>query len=68
VVLFWLYAPIQVMWGGEMTSLSGVIYEIIPGFLASTAAIIAVDAFTKAPKGQVKEQYEAMEAEIEARS
>ncbi|MCR9129608.1 MAG: sodium/proline symporter PutP [Alphaproteobacteria bacterium] len=68
VVLVWLYAPITVMWGGEETGLSGVIYEIIPGFLASTAAILVVDALTKAPKGKVKEQYEAMEAEIEARS
>ncbi len=68
VVLFWLYAPITVMWGGEETGLSGVIYEIIPGFLASTAAILVVDALTKAPKGKVREQYEAMEAEIEARS
>lgn len=68
VVLFWLYAPITVMWGGEETGLSGVIYEIIPGFLASTVAILVVDALTKAPKGKVKEQYEAMEAEIEARS
>jgi sodium/proline symporter len=68
VVLFWLYAPITVMWGGQETGLSGVIYEIIPGFLASTAAILVVDALTKAPKGKVKEQYEAMEAEIEARS
>jgi sodium/proline symporter len=68
VVLFWLYAPIQLMWGGEMTSLSGVIYEIIPGFIASTLAILVVDALTKAPKGQVREQYEAMEAQMEARS
>ena len=67
VILFWLYAPIKVMWGGEMTDLSGVIYEIIPGFIASTAAILVIDAVTKAPKGPVREQYEAMEAQIEAR-
>ena len=67
VVLFWLYAPITVMWGGEATSLSGVIYEIIPGFLASTAAILIADALTKAPQGKVKERYEEMESEMIAR-
>ena len=68
VILFWLYAPIEVMWGGEMTDLSGVIYEIIPGFIASTLAILVTDAVTKAPTGQVREQYEAMEAQIETRA
>ena len=68
VILFWLYAPIKVMWGGEMTDLSGVIYEIIPGFIASTLAILVTDAVTKAPTGQVREQYEVMEAQIETRA
>ena len=67
VILFWLYAPIQVMWDGEMTNLPGVIYEIIPGFIASTVAILVTDALTKAPTGQVREQYEAMEKQMEAR-
>ena len=65
VVLFWLYAPITVMWDGEPTSLSGVIYEIIPGFIASCIAILVTDAVTGAPKGQVKERYEEMEGVME---
>lgn len=66
VVLFWLYAPITVMWNGEPSSLSGVIYEIIPGFLASTIAIVVTDALTRAPKGRVKAQYEEMIETVEA--
>lgn len=61
VVLFWLYAPITINGG----SLSAFIYEIIPGFIASTLAILITDALTKAPRGKVKEQYEAMEAHID---
>ncbi|XBQ17435.1 MAG: sodium/proline symporter PutP [Oceanicaulis sp.] len=68
VVLFWLYAPITVTWNGEPgASLSGVIYEIIPGFIASTLAILIVDAITGAPKGKVRDQYETMESEMETR-
>ncbi|MCP2669825.1 sodium/proline symporter PutP [Maricaulaceae bacterium EIL42A08] len=66
VVLFWIYAPITVMWGGEETNLSGVIYEIIPGFIASCAAILIADAVTAAPKGKVKERFEEMEETMEA--
>ncbi|WP_430430284.1 sodium/proline symporter PutP [Oceanicaulis sp.] len=61
VVLFWLYAPLSINGG----SLSAFIYEMIPGFLASTLAIVITDAITKAPRGKVKDQYDAMEAHIE---
>ena len=61
VVLFWLYAPITI--GGN--SLSSIMYEMVPGFIASTLAILITDAVTKPPRGKVKEQYEAMEAHIE---
>ncbi len=61
VVLFWIYAPINVMWDGEQTNLSGVIYEIIPGFIASCVAILVTDAVTKAPKGKVAERFDEME-------
>jgi SSS family solute:Na+ symporter len=61
VVLFWLYAPISINGG----SLSAFMYEMIPGFLASTLAILITDAVTKAPRGKVKDQYDAMEAHIE---
>ena len=61
VVLFWLYAPLSINGG----SLSAFMYEMIPGFLASTLAIVITDAITKAPRGKVKDQYDAMEAHIE---
>jgi SSS family solute:Na+ symporter len=66
VVLFWIYAPISVMWDGEQTNLSGVIYEIIPGFIASCAAILIADAVTAAPKGKVKDRFEEMEDTMQA--
>jgi len=65
VVLFWIYAPITVMWNGAETNLSGVIYEIIPGFLASCAAILIADAVTHAPRGKVKAQFEEMAETME---
>ena len=61
VVLFWLYAPISI----DGASLSSVMYEMVPGFIASTLAILITDAVTRAPRGKVKDQYEAMEAHIE---
>lgn len=64
VVLFWLYAPITVMWDGSQTNLSGVVYELIPGFIASCIAILVTDAVTAAPEGKVKETFETMEKEM----
>lgn len=64
VVLFWLYAPLSINGG----SLSAFMYEMIPGFIASTLAILITDAVTKAPRGKVKDQYDAMEAHIEEHS
>ncbi|WP_440959454.1 sodium/proline symporter PutP [Oceanicaulis sp. LC35] len=61
VVLFWLYAPISI----DGNSLSSIMYEMVPGFIASTLAILITDAVTKPPRGKVKEQYDAMEAHIE---
>jgi sodium/proline symporter len=65
VVLFWIYAPITVMWNGAETNLSGVIYEIIPGYLASCAAILIADAVTASPKGKVSDQFEEMAETME---
>jgi len=66
VVLFWIYAPITVMWNGAQTSLSGVIYEIVPGFIASAVAILITDAFTAAPEGKVRDQFEEMADTMDA--
>jgi SSS family solute:Na+ symporter len=61
VILFWMYAPITI--GGQ--ELTDIIYEMVPGFIASVLAILIVDAVTRAPKGKVKEHFETMEAHIE---
>ncbi|MBU3993789.1 MAG: sodium/proline symporter PutP, partial [Alphaproteobacteria bacterium] len=42
-VLIWLYAPFTI--GGEQPS--AVLYEMIPGFIASTIAVLAVSNFGK---------------------
>ena len=55
-VLFWLYAPVTL--NGE--SLSSAIYEIVPGFILATAAVILVSLFgRKASLGAVKQFGEA---------
>ena len=64
VVLIWLYAPITI--GGR--ALSDMLYEMAPGFIASTLAILITDAVARPPEGQVRAQFETMEREMEARS
>lgn len=48
-VLFWIYAP--VLSGGE--SLSSVVYEIIPGFIVSSASIWLVCLFDQQPDQEI---------------
>ena len=52
-VLFWIYAPVL----PDGQSLSSIVYEIIPGFIASTAVIAAVSVFDKKPSEQVTRQF-----------
>lgn len=44
-VLFWIYAPVL----SDGSTLSSVIYEIVPGFIASSAVIWLVSKFGEAP-------------------
>ena len=53
-VLVWVY----------VLGLSGLMYEIVPGFVACMATIILVSLVSKAPKASVEATHEAMEAEI----
>jgi sodium/proline symporter len=55
-VLIWIYAPITV--GGEL--LSSVMYEIVPGFILSTIAIVVVSNFTAAPDESVEKMFDDM--------
>lgn len=48
-VLFWIYAP--VLEGGQ--SLSSIIYEIVPGFIASSGVIWLVCRFSSVPNEQI---------------
>lgn len=56
-VLVWLYAPMTV--GGA--SLSSVLYEIVPGFLAAGAAAILVSLFGRNVKPKVAEGFDAVD-------
>ncbi|MBA6364740.1 sodium/proline symporter PutP [Colwellia sp. BRX8-8] len=53
-VLIWIYAPITV--GGEL--LSSVMYEIVPGFILSTIAIVVVSNLTAAPDESVEKMFD----------
>ena len=55
-VLFWIYAPITI--GGE--SLSSTMYEIVPGFILATIAIVVVSKFTADPDESVELMFDDM--------
>ena len=61
-VLVWLYAPFTI--GGEAPS--AVIYEIVPGFIASTIAILAVSLWGKPVPARVEDTFGEMLAEENA--
>jgi SSS family solute:Na+ symporter/sodium/proline symporter len=61
-VLIWIYAPITV--GGQ--SLSSLIYEIVPGFILSSIAIVVVSLNTKAPSSQISDKFAEYEKELNA--
>ncbi|MDM7955095.1 sodium/proline symporter PutP [Blastomonas sp.] len=58
-VLIWLYAPFTI--GGQAPS--DVIYEIVPGFLVSLIAAVAVSHFGKAAPTTLEKNFTAMLAE-----
>jgi len=55
-VLVWIYAPITIAGG----SLSGLVYEIVPGFILSTLAIILVSKATHQPQSAVEATFDEM--------
>ncbi|MGY3716132.1 sodium/proline symporter PutP [Sutcliffiella cohnii] len=60
-VLFWINSSIEV----NGLVLSKWMYEIIPGFLLSTIAIIAVSLVTKLPSEKIQGQFEEMKKSLE---
>lgn len=59
-ILFWIYVPIAGV------ALTEYLYEIIPGVLFSSLAIIVVSQFTQAPSQVIEKEFAAMEKEIKA--
>ncbi|KGK00733.1 sodium/proline symporter PutP [Thalassotalea sp. ND16A] len=57
-VLFWIYAPITL--NGQ--SLSAFIYEIVPGFILASIAIIVVSRMTSEPAPEIQQTFEAVVA------
>lgn len=63
-VLLWLYLPIEI----DGQSLSSVMYEIVPGFIAGTVFAVAVSILGRDVKPRVEAQFGEMEAEMLERS
>ncbi|MBQ4837062.1 sodium/proline symporter PutP [Pseudoalteromonas luteoviolacea] len=55
-VLVWIYAPFTIT--GQ--SPSGFIYEIVPGFIAASIAIVVVSLMTSPPSTTIEEKFEEM--------
>ncbi|TCN90653.1 sodium/proline symporter PutP [Shewanella fodinae] len=60
-VLFWIYAPVL----PDGKTLSSVIYEIVPGFLVSSATIILVSHFGKDPSRAVQKTFHATNEKLQ---
>ncbi|MGO2128600.1 MAG: sodium/proline symporter PutP [Pseudoalteromonas prydzensis] len=59
-VLVWIYAPITI--NGE--SLSSIIYEIIPGFILSSIAIVVVSLSTPPPSKEITQLFDEVEGSL----
>lgn len=59
-VLFWIYAPVL----ADGATLSSVVYEIIPGFIVCTIAVIVVSLLTAEPTKDLQDTFEEMEKVI----
>ncbi|QCZ93615.1 sodium/proline symporter PutP [Salinimonas iocasae] len=59
-VLFWIYAPVL----NDGKTLSSVIYEIVPGFIVSTATLWVVSALDTKPAENVQKMYQQASQEL----
>jgi len=55
-VLFWIYAPVQI----NGMSLTGTLYEIVPGFILAFIATIVVSLLTAKPQASITERYDGV--------
>ncbi|RUO36398.1 sodium/proline symporter PutP [Aliidiomarina sanyensis] len=58
-VLFWIYVPIA---GAPLASY---LYEMVPGVIAATIAIIVVSRMTEKPTPEINREFDAMEGEVQ---
>ena len=63
-VLIWIYAPISI--GGQ--SLSNIVYEIVPGFVLSSLAIVVVSLSGKEPSAETKAMFDTMLRKLKEQS
>ena len=59
-VLIWIYGPFTI--NGE--SLSSFMYEIVPGFILASIAIIVVSLVTKEPEQNITALFDEVEKEL----
>jgi len=59
-VLFWIYAPVL----ADGATLSSTVYEIIPGFILSTIAVLVVSHLTAEPDAQLQSTFDKMEQQL----
>lgn len=55
-VLIWVYAPISI----DGQSLSQIMYEIVPGFIAATIAVIGVSRMTSKPNSDIENTFDTV--------
>jgi SSS family solute:Na+ symporter len=59
-VLLWIYGPFTI--NGE--SLSSVMYEIVPGFILASIAIVVVSLATNEPNSDITTLFDEVEKEL----
>ena len=63
-VLFWIYAPITI----DEKSLGSFVYEIVPGVVLSTMAIIGVSLFSDEPSESMKKLFDTVVLRVDEES
>ncbi|MCP4058002.1 MAG: sodium:proline symporter, partial [Pseudoalteromonas sp.] len=59
-VLFWIYSPFMI----DGQSLSSYMYEIVPGFILASIAIVVVSLATKEPAQNITALFDEVEKEL----
>jgi SSS family solute:Na+ symporter len=63
-VLFWIYAPITI----DGKSLGSFVYEIVPGVILSTMAIIGVSLVSDEPSESMQKLFDTMVLKVDEES